>query len=73
MASVVEFSESRSLEPHLYEKLEERLLQALCDYPRNLFIRHLVLKSETAGLLRRVIAVKVEDCVLSQFSRSTDL
>jgi hypothetical protein len=50
----------------LYEKLEKRPFQALCDCPGKLFVRHSDSKSEMAGLLCRVIVVKVEDRVLPQ-------
>ena len=55
--------------PNIYEKLEERPLQALCDCPRRLFVRHSVSKSEIAGLLCRVIIVEVEHGLLLHSSR----
>jgi hypothetical protein len=69
----VDVFESRSLPADLYEKLEQRPLQALCACPGKLFVRHSVAKAEMAGLLCRVIVVKVEDRVLSPLAISTDL
>jgi hypothetical protein len=57
----------------LYGKLEKRPLKALCGCPRKLFVRHPVSESEMAGLLSRVIVVKLEDGVLPQLSLSKDL
>lgn len=69
----IDVLESRSLPADLYEKLEQRPLQVLCSCPGKLFVRHSVTKAEMAGLLCRVIVVKVEGRVLSQFALSTDL
>jgi hypothetical protein len=67
------FSNFVTSRPDLYEKLEKRPFQALGDCPGKLFVRHSVSKSEMAGLLCRVIVVKVEDRVLPQLSLSKDL
>ena len=69
----VDVLEFRNLPPDLYEKLEKRPVQALGDCPGKLFVRHSFSKSEMAGLLCRVIVVKVEDRVLPQLSLSKDL
>jgi hypothetical protein len=69
----IDVFESRSLPADLYGKLEQRPLQALCACPGKLFVRHSVAKAEMAGLLCRVIVVKVEDRVLSPLAISTDL
>ena len=69
----VDVFESRSLPADLYEKLEQRPLQALCACPGKLFVRHSVAKAEMAGLLCRVIVVRMEDSMHLQLSLSKDL
>jgi len=59
--------------PDMYEKLEVRSFQALSSHRRKLFVRHSVSKSEMAGLLYRVIVVRVEERVLYLLSLSTRL
>jgi hypothetical protein len=67
----VDVLESRTLPPGLYENLEQRPSRTFCSRPGKLFVCHSFSKSEMAGLLCRVIVVKVEDRVLYQLSLST--
>lgn len=60
------FSNFVTSRPRMYEKREKRPLERFWDRLRKLFVRHSFPNSETLGLSRHVIIVKVEQQMLFQ-------